>query len=105
MFQRRFPAKTGSENGPVASTGVGPRFGVAPPTNPPISGRLEDVGFSGDISSRKSRNRILGIFSEIHSVGVLDSGGLFSRGPVACFRGHRRKLGTGRHGEMENEDG
>ena len=94
MFQRRFPAKTGSENGPVASTGVGPRFGVAPPTNPPISGRLEDVGFSGDISSRKSGNRILGIFSEIHGVGVLDSGDAFADAPDACFRaGFRRKRG------------
>ena len=41
-----------------------------------------------------TRNRILGILSETHSVGVLDSGGAFRDAPVACFRGRfRRKRG------------
>ena len=67
---------------------------VAPPTNRPISCRREDVGFSGDISLRKSGIRNLGISSEIHGVGVLDSGVVFGGAPVACFRaGFRRKRG------------
>ena len=86
-----FPAKTGSENRPIAPTSGGPCLRVAPPTNRPIPGLCENLRFP-EALLRKSGNRDL--VRNSHGGGLLDSGGAFSDVSVACLlAGFRRKRG------------
>ena len=69
-FYRGFPAKTGSENRPIAPTGGDPCLRAAPPTNRPISGRRRNLRFPETLSG-KSGNRDFGISSGIHRGGPI----------------------------------